>query len=71
MLMVVLSPTTLAVEQVIGVALLTAVPGGATSNFRILPMYSANVFFGDGHRKKCVSFVDSDQSLDLLDDCLQ
>ena len=52
--MIMLCPvTTFPVERVSGVVLLTA----AKSNFRILPMYYANVSFADGRRKTCVSFV--------------
>ena len=52
--MIMLCPvTTFPVERVSGVVLLTA----AKSNFRILPMYYANVSVADGRSKKCVSFA--------------
>ena len=52
-LMIVLCQVTFPVEKVTGVAFMNA----AKTNFRILPMYPANVFFADGHRKKYLSFA--------------
>ena len=52
-LMIVLCQVTFPVEKVTGVAFMNA----AKTNFRILPMYPANVSFADGHRKEYVSFA--------------
>ena len=51
--MIVLCQVTFPVEKVTGVAFMNA----AKTNFRILPMYPANVSFADGHRKEYVSFA--------------